>query len=506
MAAFLAGIFFTTAGAGIFGYGDWIGRPSNASAPETRVGVAAVTPSEGALGLEEAFTEVAAAVNPTVVQIKSDVVTRRPAVQNPFEGTPFQDFFGNRFGGQSAPDQEYHSSGLGSGVIIRPDGYIVTNNHVVENAEALRVKMLDGREYDATVVGTDPRGDLAVIRVEADDLPAVSYGDSDGLHAGQWVMAFGSPLSEDLSNTVTAGIISAVGRLSQGENGVQEYIQTDAAINPGNSGGPLVNLRGQLVGINTAIITRTGGYQGIGFAIPVNTVQNIANALITNGSVRHAQLGVEFAPATTSVIKALELPNGAAQVARVVPGSAADKAGLKAGDIIVAVDGQKLDKSLRLSQVIGSKAPGDKVRLTVNRDGDEETFTATLGETEPAEVAASEGARSEPAASRKELMEQLGFAYSDLTPQAAQQLGLPEGTEGVVITEVDPAGEAFREANLRRQMVITEVNRKPVRNAADFEKLYRNVKPGDTFLVRVRMPGGEGESSTMITALTKPAK
>jgi serine protease Do len=492
--AFLFGVFFTTAGANLFGEGERIARVSQAE--EAAPAALSAAPGE----LERAFMEVAAAVNPTVVQIKAEVVQRQPIAANPFEGTPFGQFFGLPEGGQQ---REFRSEGLGSGVVVRADGYIVTNNHVVENAEALRVQFFDGRELDAEVVGTDPQSDLAVIKVDGSDLPAISYGSSSDLNPGQWVMAFGSPLSKELSNTVTAGIISAIGRLSPGENGgVQEYIQTDAAINPGNSGGPLVDLRGRLVGINTAIYSRTGGYQGIGFAIPVGKVQNVATQLIEHGSVPHARLGVEFGEASPALVDALDLPQGAAQVVRVVPGSAADKADLKAGDIITAVDGETLDKYLRLSQVIGSKAPGDEVELRINRDGDMREMTVKLGAAEPVEATAKAGRQDNDA--RGQLMEELGFVYRGLAPQLAEQLGLAEDVRGVVITEVDPSSAAYREANLREQMVITEVNREPVRSVEDFERAYRDVEPGASFLVRVVLPGET--QGTLVTALTKPAK
>ena len=373
LVAFLSGIFFSTVGANLFDRGNLIGT-------EGKAGVAEVAPARlgAALDLEQAYTAVAEAVNPAVVQILAEKLTRTETRANPFEGTPFQDFF-SAPGGRQAPEP-YRQQGMGSGAIVREDGFIVTNNHVVEGADELKVKLLDGTLYDARIVGTDPATDLAVIKIDASALPFIATGDSDVLKAGQWVMAFGSPLSPELSNTVTSGIISAVGRLqSFGGDGVQNYIQTDAAINPGNSGGPLVDLRGRLIGINTAIYSRTGGYQGIGFAIPVNTVRNVVEQLIANGKVEHARLGVEYGPATESLIEALDLPRGAAQVARVVAGSAADRSGVRPGDVIVAIDGQTLTNSLQLSQIVGSKQPGDRVGLTVNRDGDVQEIEVKLG-------------------------------------------------------------------------------------------------------------------------------
>ena len=308
--AFLAGILFILAGSNLLGFGDRVGQPglAHALAP----GDTEVPRTEN---LEAAFMEVAETVNPTVVQIMTDKVTEvqsptDPFGGNPFEGTPFEQFFApfrrpDDFGRQQP--RKYHQQGLGSGVVIRADGYIVTNNHVVDGADELQVRLADGNVYDASLVGRDAFSDLAVVKIDAENLPAISMGNSDELHVGQWVLAFGSPLSEELQNTVTAGIISAVGRFSSTGESVQNYIQTDAAINPGNSGGPLVDLRGHLVGINTAIYTRTGGYQGIGFAVPVNTVRSISSQLIAEGKVNRARLGVQYAPASESLIEALKL-------------------------------------------------------------------------------------------------------------------------------------------------------------------------------------------------------
>ncbi len=497
VAAFLAGILFTTVGANVFNLGDKIGATS--SARDTAIDPATIG---AALELEEAFTAVAESVNPAVVQILAEK-TVQPGEgnsRNPFEGTPFEDFFGPN--GPSRPSP-YPSQGLGSGAIIREDGYIATNNHVVEEADELQVMMLDGTKYDAELIGTDPYTDLAVIKVDAENLPFVSVGNSDELKVGQWVMAFGSPLSPTLSNTVTAGIISALGRLTPGnEGGVQNYIQTDAAINPGNSGGPLVDLRGQLVGINTAIYSRTGGNQGIGFAIPSNTIKRVTDQLITSGSVRRAQLGVRYGPASQSVIRALNLPRGAASVAGVEPGSAAEKAGIRAGDIIVAVNGNRLDNSLQLSQIISNMEPGSEVRITLNREGDERAVTVTLGEAPGAAAAASSENGASPDRPER-MMEELGFGISNLTAEARSNMELPEDVKGVLVTSVDQSSVAFREANIQRGAIITEVNRKPISSVADFQNVYRDIKPGETFLVRMRLP--EQEAVT-VTALTKPEK
>jgi serine protease Do len=277
IASFLGGIFFTTVGSNLFST-EPITPSTHAAAPDIQEGTTAI-PREKvatAVALEEAFTLVAEAVNPTVVQIRSEKVVSREQM---LEGTPFDNFF-SPF---QDPNQDFRKDGLGSGVIIRDDGYIVTNNHVVQGADELSVRLADGRFFDASVVGTDPLSDLAVIKIESQAMPHVSFGQVDMLKVGQWVMAVGSPLSEDLGNTVTVGIVSALGRTSDEISRLNIYasfIQTDAAINPGNSGGPLVDLQGRLIGINSAIFSRSGGYQGIGFAIPVDVVENVATQLI----------------------------------------------------------------------------------------------------------------------------------------------------------------------------------------------------------------------------------
>jgi serine protease Do len=455
--------------------------------------------------LEEAFASVAEIVNPSVVQIRTERVVKSAAFVNPFEGTPFEDFFFGPRGRQEDPDQrgrfreqEFRSHGLGSGVLIRENGYIATNRHVILDADELQVQLFDGRTLDAELIGQDPFSDLAVLKIEADGLPAILPADSDALRVGQWVMAFGSPLSEELNNTVTAGIISAVGRYSSIGEGVQEYIQTDAAINPGNSGGPLVDLDGRLVGMNTFIYSRTGGYQGIGFAIPANTVHRVTDELIQNGSVDRALLGVQYTAASAALIGALELPRGAAQVAEVVDGSPAADAGIRAGDVITAVEGKQLENSLELSALIANQEPGTRVRLSLNRDGDEKEVTVKLGTAD----AESLGRGADASHGKKSGIEdELGFSYRDFSLQDAQRFGIRTGVEGVLVTGVDPGSDAFRQANIREGQIIVEIDHQAVKSKGDFERRYRAIEPGETFLLRVLQPDGK---STMVTALTRP--
>jgi len=482
-----------------------VGGNSHASNDSIERGAAIVDQEEpdfgmAAVALERSFAAVAEAVSPSVVQVRAERVHTQRTV-SPFEGTPFEDFF-RPFGAprdrpreQPYREREFRQRGLGSGVILRPDGYIVTNHHVVDQADNVEVQLQDGRVFDAKVVGRDPYSDLAVLKIEDQELTAIRLGESNSLHVGQWVMAFGSPLSEELMNTATAGIISAVGRFSNVGEGVQEYIQTDAAINPGNSGGPLVDLRGRLAGINTLIVSRTGGYQGIGFAIPVDTVKRITDQLIANGTVERARLGVRYGAASPALIEALDLPRGAAQVGSVEADSPAEDAGVEPGDVIVAVDGKSLDDHRELSALIGSKAPGDKVRLELNRDGRERDVTVRLGEAD--DDAARE--RTSPQGGGS-IENALGFAYRDLDRATADRLGLDADVEGMLITDVDKGSKAFGDANLRAGQIIVEVDRQPVRNVQDFERIFHGLPEGKVFLLKILQPDGR---STMVTALEK---
>ena len=504
-AMFFGGVLFATSGASILGADhavatvSWAGDHDLVADTEGLKDWTAPEAVPAVREFETAFVSVADRVNPAVVQIRAERVMRQQMPQvSPFQGSPFEDFFrqfGAPQGGPSQQPQEYRSQSLGSGVILRSDGYLVTNNHVIEGAENLSVLLFDGKEYEAEVVGSDEFTDLAILRIDTDDLPIIGFGDSNRLKVGQWVMAFGSPLSAELNNTVTTGIVSAMGRYSSNGTSVQNYIQTDAAINPGNSGGALVNLNGELVGINTAIFTRTGGYQGIGFAIPVNTVERIATELIENGSVQRARLGVRYGAATPALRQALDLPAGAALVGEVVEGSAADKAGLREGDVILAIDGNELDNSLALSTIIGGLHPGAKVDILINREGEEMTVNVKLGAAEEEEMAEAEQAEADDSIS-----ESLGLTYSTFTDDMARRYELDGNAEGVLITNVDQGSYAFREANLRPGMLIIEANRKKVDSVSAFEDIVRDIEEGETFLIRVRILEG---GSTMLTALQR---
>jgi serine protease Do len=487
VAAFVAGVLFVSAGANLFG-SDTAMLPTTWADGSTALDASDVNTQ--AMAFQETFTKVSESVNPAVVQIQARRTQERR--RSPFQGTPFEDFFPDR------GPQQFESQALGSGVIARSNGYIITNNHVVENASELSVKMFDGDMMEAEIIGTDERSDLAVIKVEGEDLPSISFGNSDEVKTGQWVLAFGSPLSDQLSNSVTAGIISSVGRLRSMGQGVTNFIQTDAAINPGNSGGPLVDIQGRLVGINTAIVSRSGGYQGIGFAIPANTVQRITRQLIEDGSVERAYLGVRYQPAPETLVENEDLPPGAAVIASVEDGSPADEAGLQQGDIVVSIEGEELQEFLQLGNSVSQKSPGDEISITVDRNGERREFTIALG-TLNGEDEETADAETEETPSSDSMMEELGFRFQNVTPEIARQLGL-ESPEGVIITDVDPRNRMIRESGLRPRQIIVRVNGQPTPDVETFEEVYAGIDNGAAFRVVVRSP----EGMAFVTSLRKP--
>ena len=492
-AAVLGGIVFVTSAANLTGLSSLFGQ---AGAQTADVPADAVATAED---LGQAFSSVAEAVNPAVVQVQSTRVLAQGGANpmSPFGGmSPFS-------GGDGT------QSGLGSGAFISDDGYIVTNNHVIEDADELVVALFDGREFEAEVVGADPFSDLAVLKVEGEGFPTLSFGDSDALRVGQWVLAFGSPLSADLSNTVTSGIVSSLGRFSgapdpRGRTTISNYIQTDAAVNPGNSGGPLVNLRGEIVGINSAIATRTGTYNGISFAIPSNIVRSTVEQIIDTGTVERGYLGISFNEASPALRRLYGVGPGAANIADIAPDAtgrtpAAD-AGLQPDDLITAIDGVELTDSRQIVSLISSKRPGDVVEITYNREGTEGVARVTLGR-RPSDEQISQGPSSAPDRDtaptlKPASVEMLGLTLETVTPSLARQLG--EDITGVAVTDIERTSEAYRDANIRPGMVITEVDREPVASVAEFEAAVATVEEGDSFLIRVR-----AGASSFLTALTK---
>ncbi len=430
--------------------------------------------------LSNAFASVAEQVNPSVVTIFTRTVVKGRRV-SPF-GFPFDDFFGDdffkRFFQMPEPEGDIIREGLGSGVIVRSNGIILTNYHVIKDAQDINVRLVDGREFKAEIKGKDQRTDLAVLKIDVDDLKAIRFGDSDKIRVGQWVLAIGSPLDPNLEHTVTAGIISGKGR--SGFTGLatyQDYIQTDAAINPGNSGGPLVNLNGELIGINTAIITRSGGYMGIGFAIPVNLARKVMEDILKKGRVVRGWLGVYIGDVTPDMAKVygLDKPEGAI-VSQVVEDSPADKAGLKEEDIILEYNGKKIKNRFELSTRVASTEPGTDVTLTILRDGRKKRVQVTLGEL-PEEP--------QPVAREKQAVQRLGFSVENITPELRRRLGLNRDVRGVVVVRVRRGGAAAR-SGLDVGDVILKVNRKAVENVRQFNEIISELKPGDPIALYVQ--------------------
>jgi serine protease Do len=443
-----------------------------------------------AQGLSDAFRSTAKQVQPAVVMIHKTAAVpvksdgRGPVPENPLKDSPFGKHFGDipelkRFFEQLPRMPSPHQQGMGTGVIVDESGIILTNNHVVQGGGDIVVRLHDGREFKATEVKTDPQTDLAVIRIEgAEDLQAARLGDSDRMEIGDWVLALGHPFG--LEGTVTAGIISAKGR-GIGITAREDFLQTDAAINPGNSGGPLVNLQGEVVGINTAISSRTGGNNGVGFAIPINLAKWVADQLIADGNVRRAQLGVVIQPVTQELARQFDVKvREGVLVAEVTADSPAEKAGLKPGDVIVEFAGKAVSNPRELQLLVERSQPGEQTTLTVIRDGEREMVNVVCRE------AVSE---DEPAAgSVKSRDNKLGLELSDLTPDVAQRLGV-EGVEGVVITSVEP-GSAAAQAGLSSGDVVVEVERQAVKSVGDFKKILEERDSDDGILLLVRSERG----------------
>jgi serine protease Do len=427
------------------------------------------------------FADLAEHLKPSVVNMSTTQVVRgqrraipRMPFPNPFgERDPFEEFFERFFGGEN-PQRELRRRSLGSGFIINREGYIVTNNHVVENASDIKVSLSDKEEYDAKVIGRDPRTDVALIKIEAKkELPAVALGDSNQLRVGEWVMAIGNPFG--LGHTVTTGIVSAKGRII-GAGPYDDFIQTDASINPGNSGGPLFNMNGEVVGINTAIIASG---QGIGFAIPVNVAKDLLIPLRERGRVVRGWLGVQVQAITPELAKSfgLERERGAL-VADVMPDTPAEKAGIERGDIVVEFNGRKIEEMNDLPRVVASTPPNAEVPVKILRKGQEKVVHVKVAELREERLAASGGGTLE---------ESLGMTVQELTPEIARSLRITEA-KGLVVTNVDE-GTPADEAGIRRGDVIVEVNQKKVENLRDYRAALGRVGSADSLLLLVRRGG-----------------
>jgi serine protease Do len=414
---------------------------------------------------QNSYADVVSRVAPAVVTIKANKRVRR-SQQFPFLDDPsLRDWFNDRRRDQQQQPRESLERALGSGVIVSADGYIITNHHVVDGAEEIKVDLTDGRTLDAKLVGSDQPSDLAVLKVTLTSLPFLTPGDSDKVRVGDVALAIGNPL--DVGQTVTMGIISAKGRSTPGtgSGNFEDFLQTDAPINRGNSGGALINTNGDLIGINSQIIGGlSGGNIGIGFAIPSNMVRSVMDQLIKTGTVRRGRLGIDVRRVDSDMAQSLGMSETKGIIVnQVVPASAAERAGIRQGDVITALNGSPVNETNAFRNQIASMAPGTQVTLTFLRDNREQKITATLGEFKP-ETARTEGEEStRPGSSNQG---KLGLTVMPLTPEIASELSLRPGTQGVVIETVDPAGPAAA-AGLARGDVIQEVNRQPIRSAAD---------------------------------------
>jgi len=429
------------------------------------------TPSAAVQSLPD-FIALAKKLGPSVVNVSTTRIRgTAQEEQSPFGGNNPADEFWQRFFGGRGPRGPQRQSGIGSGFIVESNGTILTNYHVVDGSQKLVVKLADGKDYEAKVIGKDQKSDIAVVKIEAGrELPAVSLGDSDRLEVGEWVMAIGNPFG--LDHTVTSGIISAKGR-NIGQGPYDNFIQTDASINPGNSGGPLINLRGEVIGINTAIFSQSGGNVGIGFAIPSNSVKELLPQLRDKGKVVRGFIGTSVQRVSPEIADSLGLNTAhGALVADMVKGGPAERAGVKTGDVIVEFDRKPIKDSADLPSAVARVTPGTSVQLKIARDGKEMSLPIIVGEMKEAEVATTTPAG------------ELGLTVQPLTPQLAENLGIERG-EGLVISAVTPGSNA-EEAGLRSGDVITEINRQPVKNLADYKReLARNEKAKSVlFLVR----------------------
>jgi serine protease Do len=432
------------------------------------------------------FTEVARQVTPAVVNITT-VMTEKVSdgfsVPDEFRGR-MEEFFGKPFGPRGrGPSDPFEHRGprraQGSGVIISSDGYILTNNHVIAKTREVNVTLPDKREFKGKIVGTDPKTDLAVVKVNAQDLPAVPWGDATKLQVGEYVLAVGNPFG--LNSTVTLGIVSAVGRGHMGITQYEDFIQTDAAINPGNSGGALVNTKGELVGINTAIYSQTGGYQGVGFAVSVTMAKPIYEGLVKTGRVVRGYLGIGLQDLNQDLAKSFGIKDSkGALISDVKEDSPADQAGLKQGDVIIEYHGTPVEDGVALQRLVTRSSVGTKVSLKVIRDGHEREMTVKVGE-QPDETKIAKVERAETGHALS------GLVVEDLDRETAMELGL-NGKRGVVVTRVGPDSGAEK-AGLLPGDVIREMNRQPITSVKDFEKVSSDVKKGGHVLILVNRHG-----------------
>jgi serine protease Do len=446
--------------------------------------------SLGQTAAPESFSTLAETVSPAVVNISTVKTIKgggpvfRHFYQNPWgDQDPFKDFFDKFFGNEQ--QREFKQRSLGSGFIIDKDGYIVTNNHVIADADEIKVKLNSGKEYDAKIIGRDPSTDIALIKIKADsNYSVVNLGDSDALKVGEWVVAIGSPFG--LEHTVTAGIVSAKGRVI-GSGPYDDFIQTDASINPGNSGGPLINMKGNVIGINTAIIA---GGQGIGFAVPVNIAKGVIKQLKEQGEVTRGWLGVGIQDINDEMAEYYGIKGKkGVMVSEVFPGDPADKAGIRTKDIILEVNGQKVDTSRELTRIIAGFHVGEVVKITVFRDDKEKIFKVKIAKRKETEAVSS-------AMPQKE-QDVFGIEVSNLTPEIAHRLNLRE-SQGVVVTGVQSNSQGD-DKGIKTRDIIKEINHQPINTVKDYENAIRKMKKGDTVSMFIK----RANSGFIVIKLTK---
>lgn len=425
----------------------------------------------------QAMAELTAAVKPAIVNISSTRTIKTPRGHTPFFDDPFfRRFFGDEFG-FSGP-REFKQASLGSGVIVDKSGYILTNNHVIKDADEIKVKLSDKKEFKGKIIGTDPKTDIAVIKIDAANLPVIKWGDSDKLKVGETVVAIGNPYG--LSQTVTSGIVSATGRANVGIADYEDFIQTDAAINPGNSGGALVNVKGEMVGVNTAIFSTSGGYQGIGFAIPSNMAKAVMENLIKHGKVIRGWLGVTIQPVTSELAKQFSLKDEKGVIVTdVVEESPAEKAGMKRGDVIVEYDGKETDDPAGLRNMVATTPPNKEVKIKVIRDGKAMTLKVTITEL-PLDM-------QSPAASGSYDNALKGLYVQNLTPELRKNLNLHKKITGVIVTDIEAGSPA--DGVLTKNDIIMEVNRTRINNTSDYEAIVSQIKSGQGILLLIYRNG-----------------
>jgi serine protease Do len=469
----------------------FVGSQSFVPSPASGTPAATAVASPVAALPTNGFTEVAKAVTPAVVNITT-IMTEKVADgrsmpdelrdrMEEFFGGPNGPFGPRGFRGPQTPEPRGHrGGGQGSGVIVSPDGYVLTNNHVIDGAREVTVTLPDKREFQGKIVGTDPKTDLAVVKIEGQNLPAVAWGDASKLQVGEYVLAVGNPFG--LNSTVTLGIVSALGRGRMGITQYEDFIQTDAAINPGNSGGALVNTKGELVGINTAIFSQSGGYQGVGFAVPTSMSKPIYESLIKTGKVVRGFLGIGIQDLNQDLAKSFGIKDAkGAIVSDVKEDGPADQGGLKQGDVIISYQGSPVEEAVALQRMVTRTPVGTKVPVKVMRDGHEKELTITIGEQpDTIKTAKAESGEKDYAFA--------GVAVQDLDKDQAKEFGIKGKAQGVVVTSVEPDSGADR-AGLLPGDVIREINRRPVKSVKEFEKVSSAVKKGDNVLILINRRG-----------------